>query len=64
MIGRIIEINSADAYVSFDDGTTKNIPLCYLPADIQEGSSVNVHPSHEDVNKHTLSNSHLNNNIF
>lgn len=64
MIGRIIEINSADAYVSFDDGTTKNIPLCYLPAGIQEGSSVNVHPSHEDVNKHTLSNSHLNNNIF
>lgn len=64
MIARIIEINSADAYVSFDDGTTKNIPLCCLPSGIHEGASVNIHPSHENANKHTLSNSHINNSIF
>lgn len=60
MIGRIIEITSTDAYVSLEDGTTKNIPLCYLPAGVHEGSAVNLHPSHEDVNNHTLS-SHCSN---
>lgn len=44
MLGKVIDINMTDAYISFQDGTTKNISLSNLPKGTVIGDSVNMDP--------------------
>lgn len=42
MKGRIIDMNSTDAFVSFDDGTTMDIGVARLPHHAVVGDIVNI----------------------
>lgn len=42
MLGRIIDMNTTDAYISFEDGTTLDIGLAHIPRYSKLGDSVNI----------------------
>lgn len=42
MLGKIIDINRTDAYVSFDDGITLGVGIAHLPPNVQIGDTVNI----------------------
>lgn len=44
MIGKVIDINITDAYITFEDGTTKYVSLSNLPRGTAIGDSVNTDP--------------------
>lgn len=44
MLGKVIDMNATDAFVSFDDGTTKNVGISYLPQGTRVGDKVNMDP--------------------
>lgn len=42
MLGKIIDMNKADAFVSFDDGTNIDIGIVHLPPHVKVGDTVNI----------------------
>lgn len=42
MLGRILDMNNTDAFVSFDDGTTMDIGISHLPRGVKVGDTVNI----------------------
>jgi hypothetical protein len=44
MLGRIIDMNSTDALVAFDDGTTMDIGVVRLKKGAAVGDAVNIEP--------------------
>lgn len=45
MIGEIIDMNVSYALVSFQDGSTKDISITYLPSNSKIGDRVNITPN-------------------
>lgn len=45
MLGRIIDMNNTDAFVTFDDGTTMDIGVAHLKKGAAVGDMVNIEPS-------------------
>lgn len=44
MLGKVIDISNTDAYIAFDDGTTKSISISTLPKGTSIGDNVNMDP--------------------
>ncbi|WP_333859619.1 hypothetical protein [Clostridium sp.] len=63
MIGEIIDMNISYALVSFQDGTTKDISITYLPSNSKIGDRVNINPSSSPILNDKLNNIHTM-NIF
>lgn len=42
MLGRIIDMDATDAYISFEDGTTLDIGFAHIPKNSEVGDSVNI----------------------
>lgn len=42
MLGKIIDMNITDAYISFEDGTTMDIGVSHLPPHSKIGDTVNI----------------------
>lgn len=42
MLGRIIDMNNTDAFISFQDGTTMDIGIARLPKDSKVGDTVDI----------------------
>jgi len=42
VLGRIIDMNKTDAFVSFDDDTTMDIGISHLPPNSKVGDVVNI----------------------
>lgn len=42
MLGRIIDMNTTDAYVSFEDGITLDVGLAHIPLNSKIGDSVDI----------------------
>ncbi|HBC95251.1 MAG TPA: hypothetical protein DC034_00460 [Clostridium sp.] len=45
MIGKIIDLNAAEALISFKDGATAYTNISRLPPNIKIGDTINVNPS-------------------
>lgn len=58
MLGKVIDINRTDAFVTFEDGTTMDISISKLPENVKVGQSVNI-----PLDTSALTNDHFN-NIF
>lgn len=44
MLGKVLDMNFTEAFINFQDGTTKDIGLAQLPKGIKIGDTVNVEP--------------------
>ncbi len=44
MLGKVIDINVTDAFISFDDGTTKIVSMLNLPRGTHVGDEVYIDP--------------------
>lgn len=42
MYGRIIDMNSTDAYISFEDGTTMYVGKSHIPKNYKVGDRVDI----------------------
>jgi hypothetical protein len=42
LLGKILDMNNTDAFVTFDDGTTADIGVSHLPKGAKVGDSVNI----------------------
>ena len=42
MLGKIIDMDSTDAFITFEDGTTMDISLSRLPTPIKIGETVDI----------------------
>jgi len=42
MLGKIIDMDSTDAFITFEDGTTLDISLSRLPRPIKIGETVDI----------------------
>jgi hypothetical protein len=42
MLGKIIDMDRTDAFITFEDGTTMDISLCRLPSPIKIGETVDI----------------------
>lgn len=45
MIGKVIDMNHTEAFVSFDNGTTTGVSKFSLPQNVKIGDSVNIDPN-------------------
>lgn len=50
MLGRIIDMNTTDAYVTFDDGTTLDVGLTHIPQNSKVGDSINIEQNTTKMN--------------
>ena len=50
MFGRIIDMDTTDAYVSFEDGTTLDVGLAHIPQNSKVGDSVNIELNNTKMN--------------
>jgi hypothetical protein len=44
MIGKILDMNITDAFISFQDGTTVDIGVAHLPPGSKVGDTINIDP--------------------
>lgn len=56
MLGRIIDLNSTDAFVTFEDGTTLDISLSRLPQKVKIGETINIAPSSSNLQNDKVNN--------
>ena len=56
MIGKIIDMDRTDAFITFEDGTTMDISLSRLPTPLKIGETVDI-----PVNTSPLKNDTMNN---
>ena len=56
MIGKIIDMDRTDAFITFEDGTTMDISLSRLPTPIKIGETVDI-----PINSSSLQNDKMNN---
>lgn len=57
MLGKVIDIDTTDAFISFDDGTTVGISLSTLPNNLRVGDSININSlSSQNVLKNNIIN--------
>jgi hypothetical protein len=49
MLGRIIDMNNTDAFVTFDDGTTMDIGIAHLKKGASIGDTVNINPGEQKM---------------
>lgn len=45
MLGRIIDMNNTEAFVSFENGTTTEVSKFSLPQNVQVGDTINIDPN-------------------
>lgn len=45
MLGKVLDMNFTEAFINFQDGTTKDIELVQLPKGTKIGDTVNVEPT-------------------
>lgn len=45
MLGRVIDMNSTEAFISFENGTTTDVSKFSLPQNIKVGDTVNIDPN-------------------
>lgn len=46
MIGKIIDMNKTDAFITFKDGTTMDIGISHLPKNSKIGDTINTDLNH------------------
>ncbi|MBC8062536.1 MAG: hypothetical protein H7Y18_17990 [Clostridiaceae bacterium] len=56
MIGKIIDMDRTDAFITFEDGTTMDISLSRLPTPIKIGETVDI-----PIKRSPLQNDRMNN---
>lgn len=44
MIGKILDMNATDAFITFQDGTTMDIGVPHLPSGSKVGDTINIEP--------------------
>lgn len=44
MLGKIIDMNKTDAFISFEDGTTIDVGVPHLPIGSKLGDKINIEP--------------------
>jgi len=49
MLGKIIDMNNTDAFVTFDDGTTMNIGVAHLKKSVSIGDTVHINPGEQKI---------------
>jgi len=49
MLGKIIDMNNTDAFVTFDDGTTMNIGVAHLKKGVSIGDTVHINPGEQKI---------------
>ena len=54
MLGKVLDMNFTEAFINFQDGTTKDIGLSKLPKGTQIGDTVNVEPIPLRLSNHKL----------
>ena len=59
MLGRVIDMDGTDAFITFQDGTTVDINLSRLPTKVKIGETIDI-----PVNSSQLKNDKLNNLFF
>ncbi|KAJ49859.1 hypothetical protein BD780_003971 [Clostridium tetanomorphum] len=45
MLGKIIDMNNTDAFITFQNGTTKNVSKLSLSSNAKIGDTVNIDPN-------------------
>lgn len=54
MQGVVIEVFSAEAYISLPDGRNICVSLAHLPSNVKAGSTINFEPSKLQMVNHTI----------